>query len=189
MSGFLVHLLRHGAPPMPGLLLGHRDPPVTPEGMAACLARVPDLSFAAVASSNLQRCAATAQQVAQARGLSCKTDPRWRELDFGDWDGQAPDQVDPTALAAFHADPDGSPPPQGERWSALVARVGEALAALPARDTLVVTHAGAIRAALAAQFGFAQGQLWAFDLPYASVLTLRVWEGAPRMAQIVGLIA
>ena len=40
---------------------------------------------------------------------------------------------------------------------------------------------------LASLFGFGQRQVWAFDLPYAALISLRVWSGTPRSAQIAGL--
>jgi alpha-ribazole phosphatase len=187
MSGFFLHLLRHGAPERAGLLLGHADVPSTPAGIAACVEQVADLSFAALLSSDLARASAAADAIGTARGLSARQDARWRELNFGAWDGLAPAGIDGTAISAFWDDPDTNPPPAGERWSALVTRVSAALDDMAECDTLVVTHGGAIRAALAALFGFSQRQLWAFDLPYAAVLTLRVWPGAPRSAQIAGL--
>lgn len=187
MSGFLLHLMRHGAPETPGLLLGRADIPSTPEGIAACREQVTHLPFAALLSSDLVRASAAAAAIGQERGLAVKVDARWRELDFGAWDGLAPAQIDAAAMAAFRDDPDASPPPGGERWSTLVARVSAALDDMAGHDTLVVTHGGAIRAALAALFGFGQRQLWAFDLPYAAVLSLRIWPGTPRGAQIAGL--
>ncbi|WP_420384155.1 histidine phosphatase family protein [Novosphingobium sp.] len=191
MSAFVVHLMRHGAPVTPGLMLGHSDAPVTPAGIAACVAQAGALSFQAIVSSDLQRAAVAADAIGARRGIAGTRDARWRELDFGVWDGLAPDAVDRAAIGAFWDDPDANPPPGGERWSALVARVGAALEALPARDTLIVTHGGAIRAAMAHLFGFGQRQIWAFDLPYAAVATLRVWPGSPpglaASAQIVGL--
>ena len=42
-------------------------------------------------------------------------------------------------------------------------------------------------AVLASLFGFGQRQVWAFDLPYAALISLRVWPGTPRSAQIAGL--
>lgn len=186
MSAFHLHLMRHGAPQTPGRMLGHTDVPTTPEGLAACVQQVEDLPFAAVVASDLARCAQAAEAIAAPRGLTVTRDPRWRELDFGAWDGLSATEIDAPALAAFWNDPDANPPPGGERWSALTARIGAALCHLDG-DTLVVTHGGAIRAALASLFGFGQQQVWAFDLPYACVLSLRVWPGAPRAAQIVGL--
>lgn len=187
MTEFFVHLMRHGAPETPGLLLGRTDAPSTPAGVAACMAQVADLPFDAIVSSNLARAEAAARAAARARGIAPTVDPRWRELDFGAWDGLAPTVVDAEAMAAFWDNPDANPPPEGEGWSALVTRVAAALGEMPARDTLVVTHGGAIRAALASLFGFGQRQLWAFDLPYSAVLSLKVWPDPPRAAQIAGL--
>lgn len=189
MSDFFIHLMRHGAPQTPGLLLGRTDAPTTPAGIAACVAQVQDLSFCSIIASNLQRSAQPAAAIGAPRGLDPTIDRRWREVDFGAWDGLAPSEVESSALGAFWDDPDANPPPGGERWSALVARVEAALASIPPEDTLVVTHGGAIRAALASLFGFGQRQLWAFDLPYAAVISLRVWPGTPRSAQIAGLWA
>jgi len=184
MSGFLLHLMRHGAPEKAGLLLGHADVASTPAGIAACLQQVSALPFSSLVSSDLVRASAAADRIGAERGLTARRDARWRELDFGAWDGLPPAAVD---AAAFWDDPDASPPPGGERWSALMARVSAALEDIAERDTLVVTHGGAIRAALASLFGFGQRQIWAFDLPYAAMLTLRLWPGTPRSAQIAGL--
>lgn len=186
MSAFHLHLMRHGAPETPELLLGRTDMPIGSASIAACAQQVADLDFGAVVASDLQRCALPAEAIARARGLPLTRDRRWRELDFGAWDGLPPAQVDSAALAAFWDDPEANPPPEGECWSALTARIGSALGEASG-DTLVVTHGGAIRAALACLFGFGQRHLWAFDLPYACVVSLRIWPGTPRTAQIVGL--
>lgn len=118
-------------------------------------------------------------------------DQRWRELDFGAWDGLPPEEVEGEALARFWDDPDAHAPPEGERWSALLDRVAAALGDLVARPTLIVTHAGAMRAALAVLCGFDVRQTWAIDLPYSGLLTLRVWPargaGQRSTAQIAGL--
>jgi len=188
MAEFLLHLLRHGAPETPGLLMGRTDGIPTPEGIALCAEQAGDLPFDQVVSSDLLRTRSAAQVIAAARGLAVTIDPRWRELDFGRWDGLAPGQIDPQALDHFRSDPDAHPAPDGECWSALVLRAMEALSALPPRPTLVLTHAGTMRAVLAGLFGFTQDQLWGFDLPYSALLSLRVWTGGDRpYAQIAGL--
>lgn len=187
MSGKLLHLMRHGPPEIPGLLLGRTDSAPTEEGIAACLAQTADLAIGAIVSSDLRRAAEPARAIGEQRGLTVHTDPRWRELDFGDWDGLRPAEIDPSASARFWDDPEAYPPPGGEKWSALVARVTAAIAEIDRTDTLIVTHGGAIRAALAAFCGFGQRQLWSFDLPYGALLTLKVWPVTPPSAQIVGL--
>lgn len=184
----LVHLLRHGAPELAGTLLGRTDSAVTAEGLAACVARAAGFAVEAIVTSDLIRARAGAEAIARDRGLAVTIDPRWRELDFGDWDGHAPATIAPAALSAFWDDPDANPPPGGERWSSLTARV-----ALACRDitvpTLVVTHAGAMRAALAVLCGFSQAQTWSLDLPYAALLSLKLWREPDPAAQIVGLSA
>lgn len=187
MTGFALHLLRHGAPETPGLLLGRTDCPPTSEGIAACMAHVRDLRQDRLIASDLQRARQPAEAIAAATGTRLDIDPRWRELDFGDWDGKPASECDPAALGRFWEDPDASPPPGGERWSGLVARVASALADLPPVPTLVVTHGGAIRAGLHLLCGFSPHQVWAFDLPYAALLSLRIWPGEAPRAQITGL--
>lgn len=185
MAPFDLHLMRHGAPERPGLLLGRTDDAPTAAGIAACRAAARRLDIEALVHSGLRRTIAPARAIAEDRARLLAEDARWRELDFGLWDGLAPDSVAPAALARFRDDPDASPPPGGERWSALVARVTAALGALPPRPTLVLTHGGTIRAALAALFGFSPAQLWAFDLPYAACLSLRLWPGEDRPTALI----
>jgi alpha-ribazole phosphatase len=187
VSGFALHLLRHGAPETPGLLMGRTDGAPIAEGIAACVAQARDLGIERLIASGLHRSHAAGEAIGAALGLPLLIDPRWRELDFGDWDGKAASAIDRDALGRFWDDPDANPPAGGERWSALVARVSAAIADLPPVPTLIVTHGGAMRAALHALCGFDQRQLWAFDLSYSTLLSLRVWRGEPPSAQIAGL--
>lgn len=187
MTARLVHLMRHGEPEGAGRFLGRTDSPATPAGIASCLDQAEGLAFRAVVSSDLGRARQCAEAIGERYGLTPMIDPRWRELDFGAWDGLAAADIDTAALSRFWDDPDAHAPPGGERWSALVHRAGEALAALPSEPVLILTHGGAMRAALAHLCGFEQRQLWAFDLPYAAALSLRIWNGSPPSAQILAL--
>jgi alpha-ribazole phosphatase len=186
VTGFALHLLRHGAPERPGLLLGRTDDAPTAEGIAVCAEQAAGLAVERLIASDLQRCRLAGERIGAAFDLPLALDARWRELDFGAWDGAAPDAVEALALGRFRADPDACPPPGGERWSALVARVAAAIDALVPVPTLVVTHGGAMRAALHHLCGFDQRSLWAFDLPYGALLSLRLWRDE-KSAQITGL--
>jgi alpha-ribazole phosphatase len=186
MSGLLVHLMRHGVPVQPNLLLGQRDDAPLPAGTARCVAAADGLAFDAVRSSDLARARTPADRIAAARTLPHAIDARWRELDFGTWTGLAPTEVDRAAYTRFWDDPETAAPPQGERWSQLRDRIAAALGEID-RNCLVVTHGGAMRAALSVLFHMEHRQVWAFDLPYSCVLSLRVWPG--EAAQIIGLKA
>jgi alpha-ribazole phosphatase len=187
MPGFILHLLRHGAPIEAGRMIGRTDSAPTQDGVTACLERVAGLNVSALIASDLMRASKAGEAVAEVMALPLSVDPRWRELDFGAWDGLAPADIGTDALTPFWNDPDACPPPGGERWSDIVERVKAAIAALAPVDTLVFTHGGAIRAALAALLGFDHRQVWAFDLPYAALLSLRIWPGQAPAAQIIGL--
>lgn len=184
MTPFALHLLRHGAPETPGLLLGRTDMAPTAEGIAACAAQAAGIAVEVLISSDLRRCHDAATKIGKAAGLPVTTEPRWRELDFGDWDGQPGSAIDAEALGRFWSDPDANPPPEGEPWSALTARVSAALVDLAPRPALIVTHGGAIRAALHRLCGFDRRQLWSFDLPYGVLVSLQVW---PDGAQLVAI--
>ncbi|WP_230481960.1 histidine phosphatase family protein [Sphingomonas sp. Leaf21] len=183
MTGFRLHLLRHGEPELTGRMLGRTDSPATPRGIAACVGRARGLEVDRRISSDLSRARACSEGI----GPSI-VDPRWRELDFGAWDGLSPAAIDAAALDRFWQDPDAAPPPGGERWSDLVGRVSAAISELPPEPTLIVTHGGAIRAALHMLCGFDRRAVWSIALPYASLVTLEVWDGAPRTAQLTGLV-
>lgn len=187
MTGFTLHLLRHGEPETPGLFMGRTDGAPTAEGIDACVRQSEGIAFERLITSDLQRCARAAEAIGKTRNLEPASDARWRELDFGAWEGQAASTVDADALARFWADPDANPPPGGERWSSLVSRVSGAIGALAPIETLVVTHGGAMRAALHHLCGFNQRQLWGFDLPYAARLSFRIWRGEAPDAQIIEL--
>lgn len=187
MTPFALHLLRHGAPETPGRMNGWTDCAPTAEGVAACRAQAAGLAFEALVSSDLGRAQTAGEAIGEAAGMPLTLDHRWRELHFGDWDGLAPSAIDDAALARFWGDPDACPPPNGESWSALTDRVSAALRALAPRPTLVVTHGGAMRAAFAWLCGLDHRRAWALDLPYAALLSLRVWPGETWTAQVTGL--
>lgn len=186
MSGYVLHLMRHEEPEGAGRMLGHGDAPPLEAGAEACVAKSAKLEFGAILSSDLMRARVPAERIAALSGLELRTDSGWRELDFGAWDGLHARMLDPALLAAFWADPDASPPPGGERWSSLCGRVAKALERID-QDTLVLAHAGSIRAALSLLCGFDYRDCWAIDLPYGALLSLQVHAGGTSGARITAL--
>ncbi|MEH6758433.1 MAG: histidine phosphatase family protein [Parasphingorhabdus sp.] len=181
------HMMRHGEPEIAGLLLGITDMASMAVGNCACVARAEELEISELISSDLARATVPAQEIAVRHNAPLKIDARWRELDFGAWDGMSPAIVDASALHAFWDDPTANPPPKGESWSVLSARVEAALLDI-SHGTLVVAHAGSIRAALCHLLGLSYRQAWAFHLPYAALVSLKIWTGQDvPTAQITGL--
>ncbi len=183
-----LFLMRHGVPEGPGRLIGHSDVAADPDGTRLCVERARGLDFVRLVTSDLARAFAPGAIIAAERQMPHQADARWRELDFGAWEGSDPAVLPQEALGRFWDDPDLSPPPGGERWAGLCARVAAAVADI-AEPTLVISHAGAMRAALATLCGFAYRHAWAIDLPYGALVSLRFWPGARPGAQITGLVA
>lgn len=145
-------LIRHGETDWnrEGRYQGQSDVPLNETGrrQAAAAARSLDgATLEAVYTSDLQRARDTAQAVAAASGAPLVEDPRLREVDQGEWEGQLFEDIrvrDAARVAARRRDPLGVPPPGGETVLELRAR---ALAALdeivrrhPAGRVAIVSH-------------------------------------------------
>jgi broad specificity phosphatase PhoE len=141
-------LIRHGESTWNAehRLQGQADPPLSPLGLEQAAALVPFLDGlpALALSSDLTR----AVQTAAALGLGgSPTDPRWREIDIGDWAGHTLDELDPDDVAAWQRSE--LTPPNAETFAELQARVAAAVDELRGEDVVVVTHGGCVRAATA----------------------------------------
>lgn len=146
-------LVRHAQPLIaPGICYGQLNMAADPEATrqcAAALAKVLPGGICANASP-LQRCEQLWPVLIGLRpDLSCKSDIRLKEMDFGSWEGQSWSAIPKTALDAWAADfsthPAGG---TGESVGQFMARVASAFDELPAsKDVLWITHAGVIRAA------------------------------------------
>lgn len=152
-------LLRHPPPDVaPGTCYGATDLPLRRFWQARAAALAVSLPRArCVVASPLGRCRALAARIALLRGLPLRVDPRWREMDFGAWEGRPWNAIPRAELDAWAADFHTFADHGGESVAALERRVRAALAATPA-GALVVTHAGCIKAALAIR---GQGDGWA----------------------------
>lgn len=162
-------LLRHTRPAVSGVCYGASDVALAP-GFAAEAAAVLDrlAPAARLVTSPLGRCRRLADLLATRWQVPLAVDARWQEMDFGRWEGLSWDAVPRPELDLWAADLHDARPHGGESVAMLLDRVRAALATIAA-DTLVVTHAGPIRAALVAT-GDADG--WRRDVPFGGTVTL-----------------
>jgi len=150
MAALTLYLVRHPRPLIaPGVCYGQLD--IAAENPALIVARLrselpADLP---VWSSPLQRCRTLAEALQSAPHI----DARLMEMNFGAWEGRSWDDIPRLELDAWAADIDGYAPPGGESPRQLQQRVLAFVDELPAGAHLLVTHAGVIRALLAAAAG------------------------------------
>lgn len=138
---------------------GQTDIPLSDEGRAQAKALARALSqihFDAAFASDLSRAMETARAI---YGAGVHADRRWREFEFGEWEGLTWEQIierwpeygeETVAAAKRYA------PPGGETFEAVAARIASALEDLRSGGyghALVVTHAGPLHAMLHVLFG------------------------------------
>lgn len=165
-----VHLIRHQEPAVRGVLLGHTNPPLSLAGRDA-LGRLALLEVNVVYTSPLLRARQTAEAICGPLVIL----PDLREISFGQWDGLTWEQAcqrDPKLAERKLQDWFGVTPPEGEPWTAFLARVKSAWLQIQGGPwpCAVVAHQ-AVNAALwqcwtgldAACFQQAYGEEWIYD--------------------------
>ncbi len=179
----ILDLVRHADTGRRGHMDGRSDPPLVAGATDAPCRRHAGIGWSRVLASPLRRAHETALALAAPLGLPVETDPRWAEYDFGDWDGRRRAELPAAAVAAFHADPLRSPPPDAEPWEAFGRRIADALRALQADASanagpvLVVSHGGSLRMALIQACGLPLSASWVLRIGYGTRLRLRVEAG------------
>lgn len=145
--------MRHTTPYVaPGICYGQTDLDVAASfetEAAAALAALPAVER--IVSSPLQRCRKLAEFVSAQADIPFDLDPRLMEMDFGTWEGRAWSEIERSEIDAWAADFYHARPHGGESVAILHVRIQAALDGLYDQDrsTLIVSHAGVIRAALA----------------------------------------
>ena len=143
-------------------------------------------------SSPLKRCHAFAKSL----DLPLSLDARFREMDFGAWEGKSTEEVwnaDQNALTAFWEDPTAHPAPGGEAWAVMCARTSEAFEEIArtaqGERLLLITHAGVMRSLLVTQLGLPFTSAWKIALPTASVLEMTAYHDTDQATFDVQLTA
>jgi len=158
-----IYFVRHGETDWnaEARLQGQRDVPLNDRGRAqaeeaAARLRVSVEEPASLdyVASPLGRTRETMERLRAALGLdpaAYRLDDRLKELTFGAWEGLTWKEVrarDPRGAAARERDKWGFVPPGGESYARLAERIAPAFEGF-ARDTVVVSHGGVARAAIA----------------------------------------
>jgi len=194
MTTFL--LIRHGMTDAVGVsMAGHAagvhlngDGREQVAGLPAKLGQVP---IAALYASPLERTRETAQAIADARGLRVQLEPRFIEVDFGEWTGRRfADLVADPAWQLYNAVRGITRPPGGESLLDVQQRAVSALLELHARHpdevVAIVSHADTLRAVLQYFLSIPIDFVQRVDLSPARISVLQVGRGAPRVLQMNG---
>jgi broad specificity phosphatase PhoE len=142
-----------------------------------------DRPLAAVYTSPLERAAVTAEALSAAHRLQPVVVADLRELDFGEADGLPFEDLPSGLQRGLLENPTEVRFPGGESYADLRVRVTAAcddiVTSHPGSEVAVVSHAGAIRAALATWLSMADGAVFRLDQRYASINIVDWADGTP----------
>jgi len=169
--------LRHPTPEVePGICYGRTDLEIAEIGhdqIERALDSTPKASR--IVASPALRCRKLALSLAARDGLQVHFDERLWEMHMGDWEGIAWKDIDRTHSEHWLRDPVNRPTPNGESFADLQARVGDAVSSLlddHAMTTLVICHAGPIRATQMAWEQLSFREAFAQTPPYSEPIRL-----------------
>lgn len=158
-----VFIVRHGATEWNHTkrAQGQADIPLNDAGRRQAQNAARDLAdedIDAVYASDLERAVDTARPIAEGHGLEVKTDPRFREIDQGEWEGLSTDEIHKRwpelwGPARHYSTRPGGESPQQVRARAL-AGLKDAVEANPDGTIVLVSHGGTIRWIVAELFGY-----------------------------------
>jgi alpha-ribazole phosphatase len=173
--------IRHPRPDIaPNVCYGRLDIGVAadgPEQIARALATTPRVRR--ILASPARRCRDLALALAGRDGLTPLFDERLWEMDMGTWEGMAWADIPRESSAQWLKDPFTLPTPGGECFADLQRRVLAAVADADA-GTLVVCHAGPIRAVQMAWQGLTFREAFASVPGYAEPIALEPPSNSER---------
>ena len=187
-----IDLLRHGEPVGGKQYRGHLDDPLSDLGWQQMQqvidSNISTISWDAILTSPLKRCADFAQSLANKTALPLIIEPRLMEISFGDWEGRTAEELiqsEAEQLYAFWSDPFNCPPPAGEKLTAFIERTLSAWNKIQTewqgKQILIICHAGAIRMIFCHLLGFPVERQFNIQVDYAS-LSRVVIEGEAETA-------
>ncbi len=179
-------LIRHTSLQIePGICYGQSDIDVAVSfaaELARTQAKLAEMTFDTIYTSPLQRCVKLAEALNLGEPIF---DHRLLELNFGDWEMQAWDDIPRDSFDSWAHDYANQAPPNGETFSQLQQRglafLDEILSKHPQENIAVITHGGMIRALLAHVLNMELKGLFRFEINHASVTQLNFSQKVPKI--------
>ena len=166
-----IFLCRHGQSEYNAkrIIQGHIDTDLTPKGIVQARLtgeRLKSENIERIFSSDLRRAYKTAVVIGDVLGIPVEVDTRIREMHFGEWEGQAYDQIFTYNLEHWQnwlKNPVACPLPSQEdieEFKKRIASFWEYLLSIKENNILVVGHGGSIQGIICYASGLGMEHLW-----------------------------
>ena len=194
MNGTLFHLVRHGAHDQVGrVLVGRMAGVALSQAGRAQAERVAGLlsgrAIVAVLSSPQPRAEATARVIAVRHGLEVELEGGLDEVDFGEWEGRAFEELEGDAgWRAWTRMRGLALTPGGEGMGGVQGRVlgvlARARARWPAGEVVMAGHQDVLRAALLGVLGAPLDLFGRMALEPGGIASVRLWADDARLEML-----
>ncbi len=147
-----------------------------------------------IVCSDLKRCHEFAAELADQRKIVLEADSRFREIHFGDWEGQLVSDIReqyPDEWRAFFSKPSQASTPNGEPMPVFHERIVPAISdwatRLKGEHVLVVVHGAVIRSIMVNWLNMPLDAITSLSVPYACLTRFKIFEqeGSEPWAQLV----
>lgn len=184
-----IDLLRHGEPVGGKRFRGSTDDPLSEDGWQQMRSSLEGHSnWDVIVSSPLRRCAEFAAEVAEQHKLETQVMPGLAELEFGEWEGKTPSEVEqqyPDALQQFYSNPFTFTAPGGESMQAFHHRVSQAWAEVMqtyrGQSVLLIAHGGVNRVILQQILDFPPQNMFRIQMGFAAMVHLVVTDDGEQL--------
>ena len=182
-----VDVLRHGACEGGEIFRGSTDVELSDLGWQQMRASVRGRSWDQIICSPLKRCRLFAETLAQELELPLRVDERWREFNFGIWEGQLREKIWAESgddVARFFGDPASFTPKDGDSYDSVCQRVNAAWSELLEKHqherVLLIIHGGIFRTLHAQLKSLPSASFNSIEVPYACLSRWNVYGDASR---------
>ncbi len=190
-----LYIVRHGQTQwnIEKRMQGWKDSDLTPKGIEGAIAlgkRLKDVDFKCIYSSSSHRTIHTAELIRGDRDISIIPDDKLREINLGNWEGQAEEElirIDGQRYKAFWEAPHLYQAESGENFFQVRDRADAALQKILKENTdgniLIVSHAVFIKSLLSLFKSLPVEQLW--NQPFIHGTGLSIVEVSDNSAEII----
>lgn len=182
-----VDVLRHGACLGGEIFRGSTDVELSEQGWAQMHEAVRDMNWDQIISSPLKRCRLFAEALAEQSSTPITVDERWREFNFGVWEGQLREKVWAESgddVVQFFSDPASFTPKNGDSYQAVCERVNLAWEQIiqdhKNKRILLVIHGGIFRTLHAQLKSLPSHAFNSIEVPYACLSRWKQHQDAHR---------